>query len=67
MINDTALIQAQNLINLPTKSNIDWIVKFFDGNTWKTTNFTLIEDAWSFFYSKLNEIKTRILNQQRQR
>lgn len=67
MINDTALAQAQNLINFPIKSNIDWIVRFFDGNTWKTINFTLIEDAWSFFYSKLNEIKTRMLNQQRQR
>lgn len=67
MINDTALTQAQSLINLPIKNNIDWIVRFFDGNTWKTINFTLIEDAWSFFYSKLNEIKIKILNQQRVR
>ena len=28
MITDTALTQAQSLINLPTKRNTDWIVKF---------------------------------------
>ena len=67
MINDTALTQAQNLIKLPVKSNIDWIVKFFDGGTWKTTNFTLIEDAWAFFYSKLNELKQNCLSLGNQR
>lgn len=67
MITDTALTQAQSLINLPTKRNADWIVKFFDGSTWKIVDFTLIEDAWAFFYSKLSELKTKVLNQSRQR
>ena len=67
MITDTALTQAQSLINLPTKRNTDWIVKFFDGSAWKIVDFTLIEDAWAFFYSKLSELKTKVLNQSRQR
>ena len=50
MINDTALTQAQNLIKLPVKSNIDWIVKFFDGGTWKTTNFTLLNVSLFFLF-----------------
>lgn len=64
---DIALTQAQQLINYPTKTKTDWIVKFFDDNCWKTADFTLIEDAWAFFYSKLNELKTKLLAKNNQR
>ena len=60
---DTVLKQASQAIELPIKINTEWIVKFRENGNWKPVDFNLQEDAWSFFYSKLSEIKARFLGQ----
>ncbi|MBO4622571.1 MAG: hypothetical protein J5691_01655 [Bacilli bacterium] len=58
---DAVLEQAQQNILLPTKVNANWVVKLRENNIWKLIDFDLQEDAWSFFYSKLNELKSMLL------
>lgn len=58
---DAVLEQAQQNILLPTKVNANWVVKLRENNIWKLIDFDLQEDAWSFFYSKLNELKSMFL------
>lgn len=69
MTDHAALLQAQSWVNLPTqvKNKEGWGVRYFNGSSWMSEIFTLAEDAWSFFYTKLAEVKQKFLNQSRQR
>lgn len=69
MDDHAALLQAQNLIHLPTQlaDNTGWGVKFCDKGIWKQEGFTLAEDAWNFFYTKLAGLKQQFLMGGRQK
>lgn len=58
---DAVLEQAQQNVLLPTKVNANWVVKLRENGIWKLIDFDLQEDAWSFFYSKLSELKSMLL------
>ena len=69
MTDHEALLQAQNWITFPNqaKNQEGWGVRYYNGSRWISEAFTLAEDAWSFFYAKLAELKSNFLNQIRQR
>lgn len=68
-MNDVALTAAQAEIKLPfqNKNKSGWFIECKKNGIWQTIDFNLLEDAWSFYYSRLNEIKRRILGLERQK
>ena len=66
-MSDIALTTAQAEIKLPfqSKNRSGWLIECKKNGVWQVIDFNLLEDAWSFYYSKLNEIKNRILGIQR--
>ena len=64
MDDHAALLKAQELIHLPAQSadKKGWSVHYCDNGKWKYEEFTLSEDAWNFFYTKLAEVKRQFLN-----
>ena len=68
-MNDIVLTAAQAEIKLPfkNKNKSGWFIECKNNGIWQSIDFNLLEDAWSFYYSRLNEIKRRILGLERQK
>lgn len=64
MTENQALNEALEYIKFPVKSgdNSKWIVEYKKDDKWQIILFNLQEDALSFYYSKLNEKKLKILD-----
>jgi len=62
---NTVVDQLKGYIALPIQATnkAGWIVNFNDNGKWRPIDFNLQEDAWSYFYSKLNELKAKFLGQ----
>lgn len=61
---NTVVDQFKSYIALPTRrdNQAGWVVSLNINGNWKPIDFNLQEDAWSYFYSKLSELKNRLLN-----
>ena len=58
------LLQAQKEIKLPAQSNDKrkWFVECKNSNgKWEIITLDSQEDAWSFYYSKLSELKATLM------
>lgn len=57
------LLRAQKEIKLPAQSNDKrkWFVECKNHGKWEIITFDSQEDAWSFYYSKLSQLKTALM------
>lgn len=64
-MNDTE--KAQQLITLPCKENGVWYLEYLNGVRWIKQEFESCESAWSYYYTKLKDIRNKIKKQDRQK
>ena len=58
-----ALSLAEQWVNLPQKANNgDWVVKWLDRTTIRKESFVTLNDANTFYYTKITQLKENILN-----
>lgn len=58
-----ALSLAERWVNLPQKAiNGDWVVKWLDRTTIRKESFVTLNDANTFYYTKITQLKENILN-----
>lgn len=63
MIEKTALTLAERWVKLPQKAkNGDWVVKWLDRTTIRKESFVTLNDANTFYYTKITQLKENILN-----
>ena len=57
------LKEAQREIKLPeqSKDKSKWFVEHKINGKWQIITFNSQEDAWSYYYSKLSELKTTLM------
>jgi hypothetical protein len=68
MIEKTALTLAERWVKLPQKAkNGDWVVKWLDRTIVKSDSFVSLNDANMFYYTKIQNLKNKIINNGKQR
>lgn len=64
---NSILTRAQHRIKLPTKIDEEWVVEYMENVRWVKKICDSAESAWSYYYSKLKEIREELQTKEKLR